>query len=628
MVSGGERNGGGPLLRWSSSSQEQKLMAVFQRMARHADRTERTGVATDAEMAHGLIPELRMMVRALLRSPVGKTLVVLSAVIVAVVGATAYSQIRLAGWNKPFYDAASRRDLHDFLVQLGFFFIIAGSLLALNVTQKWLGETLKLKLREGLTRDLLRDWMQPRRAFWLANAGTMGVNPDQRMHEDARKLCELSADLGIGLLQSSILFGCFAQVLWVLSSTFTLRVAHHDYLVPGYMLWVAVIYAATGSLLSYWVGRSLIARNAERYAREADLRFALVRINEHLDGIALASGETDERRRVELHLNQVLAATARLVAGLTNLTWVTSGFGWITNVAPILVAAPLYFTGKISFGGLMMAAAAFTQAQSSLRWFVDNFSVIADWRATLLRVASFRHALTDQEGMRDFESRIEYVDGEPGVMKIEHLEIISPSGCDMMREKNVSVRSGDRVLIVGAPGTSKTLLFRALAGLWPWGHGSISRPGDEAILYLPRGTPYLPRSTLREVLAYPAKTERFETSAYPRALQRLGLERLTPLLDTTRRWDRELSQDEQLTLAFARIVLQRPPWVIMDDTLSTLEDDTLERVLDVFANELRETSVIHIGRATQARDPLFSHVLHLVKSPAVRALRRDNAAHA
>ena len=154
------------------------------------------------------------------------------------------------------------------------------------------------------------------------------------------------------------------------------------------MLWAAIVYAGAGSLLSYWVGRSLINRNSERYAREADLRFSLVRVNEHVDHISLAEGEADERRRIERHLGDVLRATRRIVWGHTKLTWVTSGFGWITIVAPILVAAPLYFTGQVSFGGpAMMAAGAFTQAQSSLRWFIDNFSSIADWRATLFRVA-------------------------------------------------------------------------------------------------------------------------------------------------------------------------------------------------------------------------------------------------
>ena len=207
-------------------------------------------------------------------------------------------------------------------------------------------KTLELKLREGLVLSLLQDWMLPRRAFWLANAGTMGVNPDQRIHEDARKLCELSADLGVGLLQAAILFVTFAGVLWGLSNDFVFRIGDRDYTMPGFMVWAAILYASAGSLLSYWVGRSLIGRNAERYAREADLRFSLVRVNEHVDDISLAEGEADEKRRIELHLGNVLDATRRIVRGHANLTWVTAGFGWITIVAPILVAAPLVFHGQ------------------------------------------------------------------------------------------------------------------------------------------------------------------------------------------------------------------------------------------------------------------------------------------
>ncbi|MGA2709345.1 MAG: ABC transporter ATP-binding protein/permease [Steroidobacteraceae bacterium] len=579
---------------------------------------EISGTFSEGEAAHmGVARQMGLIIRTIFGSPVGKRVVVLVAVTVLVVAATAYGQIRLNGWNKPFFDALSRRDLRDFLYQLGVFFLIAGFLLALNVAQRWLVETLELRLREGLVLSLLQDWMLPRRAFWLANAGQMGVNPDQRIHEDTRKLCELSADLGVGLLQASILFLTFAGVLWVLSNDFIFRVGDRDYTVPGFMVWAAIIYASAGSLLSYWIGRSLIGRNAERYAREADLRFSLVRVNEHVDDISLAAGEADEKRRIALHLGDVLAATRRIVMGHANLTWITAGFGWVTIVAPILVAAPLYFSGKVSFGGLMMAAGAFTQAQSSLRWFIDNFSAIADWRASLLRVANFRQALIATHEPRGFESRIVYTEGDPGSISFDNLEIISAANADMLKETKVVVNSGERVLVLCAPGTGKTQLFRAMAGLWPWGAGRITRPMGEQIFYLPRGTPYLPRGTLREVLAYPLKAESFGESAFTRALYRLGLERLAPLLDTTRRWDRELSQDEQLCLAIARILLQNPPWVLIDGTFGSLDDDVLELVMDVFTNELQRIGVIHIGGPAQAHT-LFTRVLHLVKAPRVQ----------
>jgi vitamin B12/bleomycin/antimicrobial peptide transport system ATP-binding/permease protein len=566
----------------------------------------------------GLVPQLGMMTRALWAAPVRNTLFLLSAALFLVIAVSAFGQIRLNNWNQPFYDALSRHDFAQFVMQLGVFGLIAGALLVLNVAQRWLGETLKLRLRQGLARDLIQNWMQPGRAFRLSLAGPMGVNPDQRMHEDARHLTELSADLGIGLLQSSILLATFVKVLWSLSNDFVFHLGDRHFAVPGYMVWAALVYSGSASLLSYWVGRNLIDRNAQRYAREADLRFSLVRVNEHIDAIALSAGEADEQRRIEIDLAAVLAATGRLVSGLTNLTWITAGYGWFTLVAPILVAAPLYFAGTISFGGLMMASGAFIQVQSSLRWFVDNFSTIADWRATLLRVASFRRAVIDTDVLHDIESRIAVVAGDPGMISIDDLEIASPAGATMLEEKNVQIKAGERVLIVGESGTGKTLLFRALAGLWPWGAGRVTHPRGEEILYMPR-TPYLPPGTLREVLAYPSETETFEAAAYANALVRLELERLVPLLDVSRRWDHELSEDEQQTLAFARVVLHAPPWVLIDEVLDSLDEDARRSILGLFVKDLQRTGVIHIGRA-DAHDHLFSRVLHLVKDPTLRRL--------
>jgi putative ATP-binding cassette transporter len=238
----------------------------------------------------------------------------------------------------------------------------------------------------------------------------------------------------------------------------------------------------------------------------------------------------------------------------------------------------------------------------------------------LFRVARFRRALNATEFVRHVASTITYTEGQPGRLTIDNLEVVSSTGCDLIREKVVEVRAGERILIAGELGTNKTLVFRALAGLWPWGTGRVLRPQGETIYYFPRGTPYLPRGTLREVLAYPIKVDQFPEEAYTHALARMGLERLHAVLDVTRRWDRELSADEQLSLAFARVLLQAPPWMLIDGTFGSLEGDALERVLDIFANELKATSVINIvsGSGT-AREPLFTRVVHLIKAPAAAA---------
>ena len=585
----------------------------------HAARPDSDEIASSR-----LVPQVGMMLEAFWASPVRNTLLWLGGLIFLVIVTTAYGQIRLNRWNEPFYDALARRDVHEFLMQLWVFGVIAGVLLVLNVFQRWLTETIKLKLREGLTRDLVDLWMLPGRAFRLASAGPIGVNPDQRMHEDTRRLTELSADLGIGLLQAAILLVTFVSVLWTLSADFAFHVAGRVVPIPGYMVWAGVLYAGSASLLSYWVGRNLIGRNAERYAREADLRFSLVRVNEHIDAISLAAGEAEEARRIKLNLAAVLAATRGLVIGHTNLTWVTAGYGWLTIVAPILVAAPLYFSSSLTFGGLMMAAGAFIQVQSSLRWFVDNFGTIADWRATLLRVASFRRAVLMSGALHDDSGRLAFQEGAPDALRLDNLEIASPAGCTMLDDRKVEVKAGEHVLVVGEPGVGKTLLFRALAGLWPWGAGCIARPSGEPVFFVPR-RPYLPPGTLREVLAYPRSVEDFGAHRFIDSLERMGLGRLTPMLDRTSAWDRELNWDAQQSLMLARLLIHEPRWVVIDEVLDAIDGETRTRALDILSRELKDAAIIHIGRGKRV-GPTFTRFFHLINDPEIRRLVREKPA--
>jgi putative ATP-binding cassette transporter len=584
-------------------------------MADQADDKPGAEQAAVSIEASSLSDQLATVRLALKTSPVRRKLSWAAIGIVGVIIATSIGQVLLNRWNQPFYDALARRDLPGFLHQLMVFAAIAGSLLVLNVGQTWLNQRIRLRLREALTLDLIDEWMRPARAFRLTHAGAIGVNPDQRMQQDAGHLSDLSTDLGVGLLQSFILLVSFIGVLWELSSGFVFHVGGYSLAIPGYMVWAAILYAGIASWLSWLVGRPLIRFNSDRYTREAELRSTMVRVNENIDAIALAHSEPDARRQLEIDLGTVLGAMRRIYSAQINLSWVTDAYGWITVVAPILVAAPVYFAGGISFGGLMMAVGAFNQVNSSLRWFINNIGAIADWRATLMRVADFRIALGETDILHDKERRIAFGQNPNGELTFEKLEVASPDGCTRLAETDVEIRAGERVMITGDPRAGKTLFFRAIAGLWPWGGGRIGMPAGETPFFVPR-TPYFPLGTLRDVLDH-GEADDAEIAA---VLGEVGLERLSSQLNRPARWEHELADDEQRLLAFARLALRKPKWVIIDEALDTFDGATLRRVLSMLEARLPDAAILNIGRGLH-NNQFFPRALTIVKDSGGSALK-------
>lgn len=590
----------------------------MQRSDSQSDRTVTDTIAARSGRK-AVYAQLHSLGRALRVAPGRKRLAWLTVAIVLTVCANAVAQIRLNRWQGAFYDALEQRQLDALGQQLLVFLAVVSVLLVLGVSETWLREVITVRLREWLTRDLLGEWLAPKRAYLLGFAGAIGVNPDQRMQEDTRRLTELSADLATGLLRSVLLLVSFIGVLWLLSSQVVFTVAQTSFGIPGYLVWCALIYAVGGSLLTWRVGHPLIALNAERYAREAEMRFQMVRVSESAEGIAMYAGERDEKAIVGGALENVVAVTLSLANGLARLTWVTGGYGWLALVVPIVVAAPGYFQGSLSFGGLMMVVGAFSQVQTALRWFVDSFARIADWRAALLRVAIYRDALRDLEEQDPEVNRIERTENDVDELMIDTLGVHLADGHTALDARQVTVKPGEHVLVVGEPGSGKSTLFRAMAGLWPWGTGTIRLPASASIMFLPQ-RPYLPVGTLHATLAYPDALDGFDASAMRSALARVGLAHLAASLEQDKRWDKQLSLDEQQRLAFARLLLHAPRFVFLDDVTSALDDEHKQLLVSILSDELRGSAVINVSRES-ARSDFYDRTLRLRRVPKTSSLR-------
>jgi putative ATP-binding cassette transporter len=560
-------------------------------------------VAATPDVVAGTVwRQLKSLFGTLGSSPLRRRLVWLAIGIVAVICVSMVGQVRLNTWQGDFFDALEQRDLEAFGRQVLVFLVVVAGLLTLVVAETWLREMLEVRLREWLTHHLLDRWLVPKRAYFLALTSDIGVNPDQRMQADALRLTQFSVSLSIGLLRASLLLVSFLGVLWLLSSEVVFALGESSFTVPGYFVWCALLYAFVGSWLTWRMGRPLIAINAERYAHEAELRFAMVRISECAEAISVHRGEMDERCALDRPVDRVVQVTRRLASGLARLTWITSGYGWLALLVPALVASPGYFHGTLSFGELMMTIGAFNQVEQALRWFVDSFPQIADWRATLLRVVALHDALPKLEALGDEKGCIRFAERPSAAVAFENLSVTLPDGRIGLDRPRLELAPGDHLLITGEPGADKSVLFRAMAGVWPWGSGTVHLPLREAVMFVPQRS-YLPLGRLRDNVAYPAGSRRFDDDAVCTALHRVGLGHFIPALDREKRWDKELSPEQQQRLVLARVLLHRPRAVFFDEVLSAFDDELHLLTLSIFERELADTTVVSIGGGLA--DPSF-----------------------
>ena len=527
-------------------------------------------------------------------------------------------QIRLNWWNKDFFDALEQRNWNAFIGQMWLFAAWAGAGMITAVYQLYMKQLLQLHWRRWLTHRLVTAWLEDGRHYQIMFLGPHGIdNPDQRISENVRNACEMATEFALGILNAVLTLVSFVGILWVVSGALELHIGGSKVEIPGYMVFAALIYAIIGSGLTWLVGRPIVIANLRQTAAEADYRFALMRLREYSESVALIRGEPDEMISLQGFFGRVIDATRYLMRTQRRLMWLTSGYGMIGMVYPTLVASPRYFSGAITLGGLMQITAAFVQVQGSLTWFVDNFPRLAEWRSNVQRLLELERVLgTTLVAMGEDEESVSIAvveEKQPEeALAFEALQIAHSDGSVVISEANAKIARGERVLIVGDSGSGKSTLFRAIAGLWPWGAGTIYLPPRGEMMFMPQ-RPYLPLGTLRAAVTYPAPPKKFAKKAVRTALEHVGLGDLAERLDEEERWDRVLSGGEQQRVAFARLLLHKPGWVFMDEATSALDDESQDAMMRSVRDELADSTVISIAHRP-GLEGFHQRTLGLVKS--------------
>lgn len=502
----------------------------------------------------------------------------LLAAIVALNLLAVYMLVLINDWNRLFYDALQNKDEAVFWRELGRFAYLAFAFILIAVYRFYLTQVLELRWRQWMTAHYLTRWLEGHRFYTLELArfaqpaspreGQPGVpaapdNPDQRIQEDLNLFTSYTVSLSMGFLNAVVTLVSFVGILWGLSGAFAFTLNGQNYSIPGFMVWMAVLYCAAGSVLAHYIGRPQIRLNFLQQRYEADFRHHLVRVREYSESIALDRGQAVERDHLQTRFGTVLANYLELVKKQKNLVWFTNFFGQAATVFPFIVAAPRFFSGAIQLGELMQIASAFGRVQDSLSWFVDNYSTLAAWRATTDRLTSFEAHMARLEAQ---EARSAPAQGQ--ALGASDVQLALPGGQVLLQDLTLQAQPGDSVLLQGPSGSGKSTLFRAFAGIWPFVRGQMKVPAQA--MFIPQ-KPYFPEGPLREALAYPEPAHSFDDAQLKSALQEALLPHLVERLDDRAAWGQKLSGGEQQRLAIARVLLKQPRWVFADEATSALD---------------------------------------------------------
>jgi vitamin B12/bleomycin/antimicrobial peptide transport system ATP-binding/permease protein len=493
-------------------------------------------------------------------------------------------------WNARFYNAIEAKDWESFQFELLLFCGLAALFIAAAVYQLYLQLWLRIRWRQWMTERYLVQWLRDGTHYRMRLTGDVADNPDQRIAEDLELFAERAIAIGIGFLGAIATLASFVTILWRLSDQ-----AATPYLgvIPGYLVWIALLYAIGGTLITHLIGHPLVRLNFNQQRYEADFRYHLVRIRENGEQVALLAGEDAERAGLGDRFARLVANFRLIMTARKRLTWFTAGYDQVSIVFPYVVVSPAFFAGTIPLGVLTQTASAFGQVQTAFSFFVNAYSQLAEWRAVTERLIGFEDSMQQAERLQA-TSQIVLSEDPKAALSIDDLKLRLPSGVSIVSADDVVIAPDESVLVTGRSGSGKSTLFRAIAGIWPFGSGKIALGKGKTLMVLPQ-RPYLPFGRLDAALTYPNPPTSFTATQLAEVLDAVRLEKLVPRLDQEASWPHVLSQGEQQRISLARAILSKPDVLLLDESTSALDEAAEADLYRLLEDRLPGATLISIG---------------------------------
>jgi len=506
------------------------------------------------------------------------------------------AQYGINRWNRAIFDALEKHDSASVLYLAGIFFPLAVASVLFGVVNVWARMSTQRRWRAWVSKRMLDSWIRNGRYYQLNLVSGDHQNPEGRLTEDLRTATDAPVDFAVGVVSAALSALTFITVLWNIGGALTIPLGGTEITIPGFLVIAAVLYAVIASGAMVLVARRFVAVSEAKNQVEAEYRYALTRVRENGESIALLGGEEEERAGIDRSLADVLRRWRDLCAQHMRATIVSQGSNIIAPVIPIILCAPKYLDGTMSLGQVMQAASAFTIVQAAFSWLVDNYPRLADWSAGARRLASLMvslDALEKAETGNGF-NRIKRGETSDAAMRLRDFSVALDDGTAVVDETEVVIKKGERVLVVGESGTGKSTLVRAISGLWPWGGGEIEIQKDARLILLPQ-RPYIPHGTLRRAVAYPGAAEDWDVPQISEALEKVGLKHLIEHIEEDAPWDQTLSGGEKQRLTVARVLLHRPDIIVLDEATSALDPKSQDLLMKLLSEEMEGLTIVSVG---------------------------------